>query len=254
MGERRPAIEKWCEDLRPAPAIVLVEPQMGENIGAAARAMCNFGLADMRIVNPRDGWPNDKAIAMAAGAAPVVEAAKVFLTTAEALADCTFVVATTARARELMLPVFSPEVAASEMRPRISAGGQCAVLFGPERAGLNTDDVMKADALISIPVNPAFASLNLAQAVLIIAYEWAKADGREGYASDLDYAEAVTKADFQKLTAHLFSELEKTNYFFPAGRGEAKKRALISILARAQLTAGEARTLRGMIKALGRRE
>ena len=252
MGEKRPSIENWRDNLRPAPTIVLVEPQMGENIGAAARAMCNFGLDDLRIVNPRDGWPNEKAVAMAAGAAPVVEAAKVFQTTAAALADCSYVLATTARSREIMLPVLSPEVAASEMKPRISGGGRCAVLFGPERSGLNTDDVLRADALVSIPVNPAFASLNLAQAVLIVAYEWAKADGRQGYSSDLDHAEAVSKSDFEKLIAHLFEQLDRTNYFFPEGRGEAKKRALTSILTRAQLTAGEARTLRGMIKSLTR--
>ena len=164
--------------LNPHPALLLVRPQLGENIGAVARAMLNFGLADMRLVAPRDGWPNDRATAMASGAQIVLDRAMLFETTRAALADCAFVLATTARPRECRLPVFDPAGAAAELKARVNRGEQCAVMFGPERSGLENDDVLRADAIVSIPVNPGFASLNIAQAVLVIAYEWAKADGR----------------------------------------------------------------------------
>ncbi len=156
----------------PQPTFVLVNPQMGENIGAAARAMWNFGLDRMRLVAPRDGWPNPGAVAMAAGAGRLLDEAQLAQTTAEAVADCTFVMATTARNRDLTKPIYAPEHAMQVARERIGAGEKVAVLFGPERAGLENRDIALANAIISVPVNPDFASLNLAQCVLLTAYEW----------------------------------------------------------------------------------
>ncbi len=239
-------------DLRAAPAIVLVEPQMGENIGASARAMLNFGLAEMRIVNPRDGWPNEKAVAMASGATLVTDRASVYATTAEALADRQYVVAMTARSRESLAPVLSPAEAAAEMKTRIDRGEACAVLLGPERSGLSNADVDRADALVSIPVNPGFPSLNLAQAVLLIGYEWARADGRTPPASDLDLEGPAAKADFDGFINHLFAELEAANYFLPAERRPVMERKLRVALSRAGLSAGEVRMMRGVIKYLTR--
>lgn len=154
------------------PAIVLVEPQLGENIGACARAMLNCGLTDMRLVNPRDGWPNPAAEAMAAGAIQVLETARVYPTTAEACADLTYVLATTARPRGVTKQALVPRAAAAQLRARIDADQPAGVLFGPERAGLVNEDVTLADAVITVPLNPGFSSLNLAQAVLLVGYEW----------------------------------------------------------------------------------
>ena len=156
------------------PAIILVRPQMGENIGAAARGMRNFGLSEMRLVAPRDGWPNPKAVATASGAGRVLDAARVHGTTAEAIADCHTVYATTARPRDLIKPVLTPEAAMAEARGLIAAGQKVGFLFGPERAGLQNDDLAGAQAIVSVPVDPEFASLNLAQCVLLLAYEWGR--------------------------------------------------------------------------------
>lgn len=161
------------------PAIILIRPQMGENIGAAARAMWNFGLDHMRIVDPRDGWPSQKAVAMASGAGRLLDEARLFDTTAEALADTTFVMATTARPRDLTKPVYSPEFAMAEAARRIGTGQKVAVMFGPERAGLENDDIIRANAIISVPVNPDFPSLNLAQCVLLLSYEQPESGGIE---------------------------------------------------------------------------
>jgi tRNA/rRNA methyltransferase len=157
------------------PAFVLVRPQMGENIGAAARGMWNFGLDRMHVVAPRDGWPNSRAVAMASGAGRLLDAARLFETTPEAVADATWVLATTARERDLTKPVYTPEEAMRDAKARIAAGGRVAVLFGPERAGLENDDIARANAIVSVPVNPDFPSLNLAQCVLLVAYEWRRA-------------------------------------------------------------------------------
>ncbi len=235
---------------RPGPAIILVEPQLGENIGAVARVMLNFGLSDLRLVAPRDGWPNEKAIAMASGAAPVVKRARLSATTAEALARAQFVAAMTARPRESMTPVMTPEEAACAMKARIARGEECALLLGPERTGLSNDDVARADVIVSIPVNPAFASLNLAQAACVFAYEWAKADGLAPPPSDLDFAAPATKAEFDGLIEHLFSELDRQRYFYPEEKRPIQQRKLRAALSRAGLTEGEVRTLRGVIKAL----
>ncbi|MEO0398247.1 MAG: RNA methyltransferase [Pseudomonadota bacterium] len=249
-NERRP--RGGLEALSEGPVMILVEPQLGENIGAAARAMLNFGLADMGLVAPRDGWPNEKAVAMASGAAAILERAQLFPTTAEALADRQYVLATTARPREMLLPVYSPEEAAADLKKRIGDGQKCAVLFGAERRGLENADVLKADGVISIPVNPAFPSLNLAQAVLIVGYEWAKIEGRSRMRSDLDAAVPAPKADFERLMAHLTEALDDARFFHPPEKRPTKVRNLTVALARAGLTEGEVRALRGVIKALQR--
>ena len=157
------------------PSIILVRPQLGQNVGMAARAMANFGLTDLRIVAPREGWPNEWAIKAASGADWVLEEARLFDTVADAAADIHFLVATTARIREMLKPVVTPEAAASEMRAKIVQGLRCGIMFGPERSGLENDDVTLAQASLRIPVDPRFTSINLAQAVLLIGYEWFKA-------------------------------------------------------------------------------
>src|SRR6201996_354334 len=154
------------------PVIILVEPQLGENIGAAARAMLNCGLTRMRIVRPRDGWPNERAIAAASGADAVIQGAEIFDSTAAAIADLNFVLATTARQRDMVKTILTPEAAAEELHSRAAADQRTGILFGPERTGLMNDDIPLADAIVTIPVNPEFASLNLAQSVLLIGYCW----------------------------------------------------------------------------------
>src|SRR5580704_14264430 len=164
--------KRWIE--RPGPVVILVEPQLGENIGAAARAMANFGLSQLRLVRPRQAWPNEKARIMAVGADRILEAAVLYDSLPAAIADCSFVLATTARAHDQAKPVVGPAEAAAEMSARIAAGGTAAILFGRERNGLENDEVALADCIVTLPVNPAFASLNLAQAIVIVAYEWFK--------------------------------------------------------------------------------
>ncbi|MEM8771577.1 MAG: RNA methyltransferase [Pseudomonadota bacterium] len=237
----------------PAPIFVLVDPQMGENIGAAARAMLNFGVTGLRLVRPRDGWPNPKAAAMASGAGAVIDNAAVFESVDDAIADCAYVVATTARRRELSLPVLTAESASAALKTRIDGKNRCAVLFGGERNGLSSDDVARANAILSIPVNPAFASLNLAQAALIVAYEWAKA-------SDIPIAEdpfaeeqAADRTDVDRLYRHLETDLEERNYFFPPEMEDQMKRNLRVALTRAGFTEGEVRTLRGVVKTLAKK-
>lgn len=243
-------LSRTKSQLRPGPAIVLVEPQLGENIGAVARVMMNFGLGDLVLVAPRDGWPNEKATAMASGAAVVVERARVVGTTAEALAEVHFVGAMTARPREQLLPVMTPESAAREMTARIAHGQRCALMLGPERTGLSNDDVIRADAIVAIPVNPAFASLNLAQAACVFAYEWARAEGLAPPPGDLDGATPATRDQFDGLIGHLFEALERQRYFYPPEKTPIQQRKIRAALARAGLTEGEVRTLRGVIKAL----
>lgn len=250
MTMTRTARSKAPDLLRPAPLFVLVDPQMGENIGAAARGMLNFGLSGLRLVNPRDGWPNEKAGAMAAGATLVLDRARVFETTRAALADCSYVLATTARPREALLPVLEPEAAAAALKSRIDRGETCAVMFGGERSGLSNDDVMSADAIVSIPVNPAFASLNLAQAAMILGYEWAKADGRAGFTSELEHVRRASREDFDRFFSHLVEELDQVGYFFPAQKRLNMERNLKVAFLRAGLTEGEVRSLRGVIKSL----
>ncbi len=250
MKEVRVSRMRAREGVTPAPIFVLVEPQMGENIGAAARAMLNFGISGLRLVRPRDGWPNPKAAAMASGAAVVVDNVRVFDTLDAALADCHYVIATTARRRELMTPVLAPAAAVTELRTRIASGQQCAVLFGGERNGLSSDDVARADAILSIPVNPAFASLNLAQAALIVAYEWARAGDYAEIESPLADEPQASREDLMRLIDHLETELDKAGYFFPPEKRPAMARNLRAAFSRASFTESEIRTLRGVVKAL----
>ena len=243
---------KAAELIEPAPIFVLVDPQMGENIGATARAMLNFGVSGLRIVRPRDGWPNPKAAATASGASLVIDRAQVFDSVDDALAGCHFVAATTARRRELNLPVTTPADLAAGMRRRIAAGETCAVMFGGERNGLETDDVARADAIVSIPVNPAFASLNLSQAALIVAYEWLRAGDVE---IDNPMAEQTpaTREAVSRLYDRLEAALDDKDYFFPPEMRQHMARTLRTALTRAGFTDGEVRTLHGVIKTLARK-
>ena len=233
-----------------APIMVLVRPQMGENIGAAARAMLNFGLDRMRVVAPRDGWPNPKAVAMASGAGRLLDAAGLFDDLDAALADCTRVYATTARGRELVKPVMTPEAAMAEARALSAAGGRVAVLFGPERAGLENDDIVRANAIITVPVNPAFYSLNLAQCVLLVAYEWM----RQTPATPPSQPEPdpATQVEVARLGDHLEERLDAAGFFFPPEKSPGMKRNLRNMLTRWGLTRAEVQTLHGILRQLGR--
>jgi len=234
------------------PAIVLVAPQLGENIGTAARAMANFGLADLRLVNPRDGWPNQMARKSASGADLVIDAARVFATLGEAIADLSFVFATTARPRDLAKPVVTAEAAARAAAARIAAGQKVGILFGRERWGLENDEVSLADALVTFPAHPGFASFNLAQAVLVIGYEWFKAAGPTDI--DLDSfsrkQQPANRADLIALFEHLERALDKAGFLHPPEKRPAMVRNLRAMLHRARLSAQEVRSLRGVIKAL----
>lgn len=240
----------------PGPAIILVEPQLGENIGAAARAMANFGLSDLRLVSPRDGWPNDKARAAASRADHILDATSVFATTAEAVAELRFIYASTARNRGLPKPVVGPRAAVAELRRRAEAGQATGILFGRERWGLTNEQIALADAIVTFPVNPAFASLNIAQAVLLMSYEWMSAglDGAlptRSKLSGLDLTPAP-KADLFGLVGHLETALEPTGYFRSATKRPTMMHNLMAILQRAGLTEGEVRVLRGVVAALER--
>ncbi len=241
-----------------APAVVLVAPQLGENIGTAARAMLNCGLTDLRLVRPRDGWPNAKAVAAASGAEAVLDSARLFETTAEAVADLNRVYATTARRRGLVKAVMTPQAAAAEMRTATGAGETVGVMFGPERKGLHNDDVMLAAKIIEAPLNSAHTSLNLAQAVLLVGWEWWKAgDETPGEIIPAlvgDKAPPPAPArDIVNLFEHLEGELDDAGYFFPPHKKKAMVYNLRTMLQRAQFTEQEVRTLRGVVKALSQK-
>ena len=238
----------WIE--RPGPVIVLVEPQLGENIGAAARAMANFGLSRLRIVKPRQGWPSDKARMMATGAVRILDGAELYDTLADAIADCSFVLATTARAHDQAKPVIGAAEAAGEMAPRIAAGETVAVVFGRERNGLENDEVALADRIVTLPVNPAFASLNLAQAVVIVAYEWFKLAGGALPFAMPEKSPAAPKQQLLALFAALEGELEKVEFFRPPDKRETMQINLRNIFTRMQPTQQDIRTLHGVIMAI----
>ncbi len=237
------------------PAFVLVRPQMGENIGAAARAMLNFGLSRLRLVDPRDGWPNPKAVAMASGAAGrVLDFAGVFPTVPEAVADCAYVFATTARGRDLTKPVMTPERAMGHARALIASGQRVAVLFGPERTGLENPDIVRANALISIPVNPDFPSLNLAQAVLLCAYEWLRQDSdRPPEVLELAGTELAAAIEVERLGDHFEERLEAAGFFFPPAKAEGMKLNLRNLWSRMPLTRADVQTLHGALRQILRR-
>ncbi len=230
------------------PIIVLVRPQLGENIGKAARAMLNFGLTEMRLVSPRDGWPNPSAGPAASGADVVLERAQLFETVAEAVADCAHVYATTVRKRGVTKPVVTPEAAAREIH---GAQGRSAILFGPERSGLETEDVALARAILTVPINPEFGSLNLAQAVILCAYEWSKSQELASPTHE-ELLPPAPQEQLEGLIAHLERMLEPKGYFQPEEREAATRRTLRGVLTKPGWNHLEIRTLRGVLSALAR--
>lgn len=241
-----PAIEEaW-------PAIALVRPQMGENIGAVARVMLNFGLISLRLIAPRDRWPNPKAEQVAVGADAVLNHARLDWRLEDALADATLVIAATARPRGMEKPVWGPREAARNIRAALAAGERPVVMFGPEAAGLETEDVARADAILTLPVNPGFASLNLANAVAVFAYAYAEA--RQQTDIPIWFADQQSppapQAELEKLFAHIEEELDRGRFFHPPDKAPLMKRNLRAPFLRARLTEQEVRTLRGVVKAL----
>lgn len=231
------------------PAFILVRPQMGENIGAAARAMLNFGLDRMRIVAPRDGWPNPKANAMASGAGRVLDHAGVFPDLAAAVADCDYVFATTARNREMVKPVLTPERAMELARELTGQGKRVAVMFGPERAGLENEDLVHANALITVPVNPDFPSLNLGQCALLVGYEWGR-QTREVAPEVMNLArtEFAQRHEVEKLAEHFEERLEAAGFFFPPTKADGMRLNLRNMWGRLGLTRAEVQTFHGMLR------
>ena len=228
------------------PVIVLVRPQLGQNIGKAARAMLNFGLTEMRLVAPRDGWPNPEAGPAASGADIVLEQAKLFDTTEEAIADCSLVFASTVRRRDLVMPVLGPEQMAEEIA---GSTERSAILFGAERSGLETDEVALANAIVTVPINPEFGSLNLAQAVILLAYEWSRR-------SELSQPTAkqgeppAPHGELEGLIEQLNGELDAKGYFHPPSRTQATKNTLRTIFTKTGWSSREVKAIRGVIRTL----
>ena len=228
------------------PIIVLVRPQLGQNIGKAARAMLNFGLTEMRLVAPRDGWPNPEAGPAASGADVVLEQAQVFKSVEEAIADCALVFASTVRRRDLVMPVVGPE----EMADTVAASAQrCAILFGPERSGLETDDVALANAIVTVPINPDFGSLNLAQAVILLAYEWSKR-AELTLPTVKEVEPPAAHSELEGLICQVNQELEAKGYFYPPSRTTATKNTLRTIFTKTGWSSREVKAIRGVIRAL----
>ncbi|MCG8543575.1 MAG: RNA methyltransferase [Alphaproteobacteria bacterium] len=243
--------DKTQERRTGGPVVVLVAPQLGENIGFAARAMLNCGLTRLRLVRPRDGWPNEKARAAAAGADAVVDGVQVFDTTVAAIADLARVFAATARPRDMIKPVMTPRHAAAELRAEMANGVPCGLLFGPERSGLENDDVALADTVIQVPLNPAFSSLSLPQAVLLAAYEWFQAeDDTPGETLTMGRTEPATKADLVNLFERLEAALDDAGFLHVAEKRPGMVRNIRNIFQRARLTEQEVRTLHGIVSAL----
>ncbi len=233
------------------PAIILISPQMGENIGAAARVMLNFGITDLRIINPRDGWPNPKAVDMAKGAKKVIEDAKIFTSLAEATTDIHRLYATSARTRYMIKPVITSRKCIEEINNNAAKGSKSAIMFGPERTGLENDDITLADAITYIPVGPEYTSLNLAQAVSIMCYEWFSSNDETPPVSlDLGTSKPATKDEIAKMFEHLESELDKTEFFKVADKRPKMVRNIRNLFMRADLTDQDVRTVRGIIKSL----
>ena len=232
-----------------APVIVLVRPQLGQNIGKVARAMLNFGMVELRLVEPRDGWPNPSAGPAAAGADIVLERAQIHASTAEAVADCSHVFATTVRKRGVTKPVLIPEAA---IRTIVGEQGRSAILFGPERSGLDMNDVALARAIITVPINPEFGSLNLAQAVILCAYEWSKTRSLSQPPLE-DHLPPAPQAELDGLIGHFENMLEPKGYFEPAIRADVTRRTLRTVLTKPRWNHLEIRTLRGVLTTLGRK-
>jgi tRNA/rRNA methyltransferase len=232
-----------------APIIILVRPQLGENIGKAARAMLNFGLTEMRLVAPRDGWPNPNAGPAASGADVVLEKAQVFDTLAEAVADISHVYATTVRKRGVTKPVLTPAEAASDI---IAAPGRSAILFGAERSGLDIDEVAMARTIITVPINPEFGSLNLAQAVILCAYEWSKHQALKS-PPKVEIDPPARQEELDGMIDQLFVQLEANRYFFPPERAAATQQTLRNLLTKPAWNSLEVRTLRGVLSSFDKR-
>lgn len=228
------------------PIIVLVRPQLGQNIGKAARAMLNFGLTEMRLVAPRDGWPNPDAGPSASGADVILERAEVFDTVDAAIADCSTIFASTVRRRDLVMPVLRPEEMAGQIR---IAQGRSAILFGPERSGLETEDVALANAIVTVPINPEFGSLNLAQAVILLAYEWSRgADLAQPPAKEAE--PPAPHSELEGMIRQLDEELEAKGYFHPPSRTQATRNTLRTIFTKTGWSSREVKAVRGVIRAL----
>jgi tRNA/rRNA methyltransferase len=237
----------------PGPAIILMRPQMGENIGAAARGMWNFGLDRLRLVAPRDGWPSDKARAVASGAARVLDQTGVFDSLDAALADLTFVFATTARPRELTKVVMTPEAAMRKASDLVAAGEKVGILFGAEKSGLSNGDLSRVQVIISVPVNPGFGSLNLGQSVTLLAYEWLKA-GHAGPAEVFaGEARLATRVELERLADHLIADLDAIGFFFPPQKRPGMVENLRNLFLRQTFSEAEVRTLHGIMRAFARK-
>jgi len=231
------------------PVFILVRPQMGENIGAAARAMLNFGLTRLRVVAPRDGWPNPKAVAMASGAGRVLEDAGLFGDLDAAIADRDFVFATTSQRRELVKDIVTPERAMAMARAMVAEGKRVGVLFGPERAGLENHDIIRANAVVSVPVNPDFPSLNLAQCVLLLGYEWCR-QGAQVAPSVMELARTdfASRDEVGRLADHFEQRLEAAGFFFPRTKAAGMRANLRNMWGRLGLTRAEVQTFHGMLR------
>ena len=228
------------------PIIILVRPQLGQNIGKAARAMLNFGLTELRLVSPRDGWPNPQAGPAASGADEVLERAQLFDSVAEAIADCSMVFASTVRRRDLVMPVAGPEEMAREMH---SATGRSAILFGPERSGLETDDVALAGKIVTVPINPEFGSLNLAQAVILLAYEWSRgAELAQPTAKDAE--PAAPMAELEGMIGQLDDALDSAGYYFPPDKTPSTRNTIRTNMSKPGWSSREVKMVRGMLRAL----
>ena len=229
-----------------APVIILVRPQLGQNIGKAARAMLNFGLTEMRLVAPRDGWPNPDAGPAASGADRVLEQAQVFDSVAEAIADCSAVYASTVRRRDLIMPVVGPE----EMARAIHAStGRTALLFGPERSGLESDDVALASHIVTVPINPEFGSLNLAQAVILLAYEWSRGAAL-AQPTAKDAEPVAPMGELEGMFGQLDQALDDAGYYYPPDKTSSTRNAIRTLLSKPGWSSRELKMVRGMIRAL----
>lgn len=235
------------------PIFVLTRPQMGENIGAAARGMWNFGLDKMRVVAPRDGWPNSKAVAMASGAGRLLDEALLADDLPAALEDCHYVYATTARPRGMTKTVFSPEAAMKDAAARVASGQRVAVMFGPERAGLENEDVARANAVISVPVNPEFPSLNLAQCVLLVGYEWKRQSGVIDHENiPMGKGDWATGAEIDALARHYEERLDEAGFFYPAEKAAGMQINLRNLWSRMRLTRADVQMLHGILRQMVR--
>jgi tRNA/rRNA methyltransferase len=234
------------------PVVILTEPQLAENIGAVGRVMANFGLTELRMVRPRDGWPQQRAWASASGADWTLDDAKIFDSVAAAIADLRLVHATTARPRETVLPVLTPEESAAELNQASRDGIPIGLLFGGERAGLETHDIALCQAVVTIPIDSRFRSLNLAQAVAINAYEWRKTISATAPAAFRDQPPPAEMAAMSGLYEHFETELEAAGFFHPPEKKSAMVRNLRVALSRARFTDQEVRTFRGVITALSK--